>query len=160
MISYTFKDAPLRVYGVPHFEKTQELRRLPDELLDHPDMANIKLHKLGLRAVGGRIRFRTDSKKLLVKLDIVPTFDVGMSLWASQAAYVYAGENGKERFIGLVAGAKYEDAVFEKTLDLSGAMEDVTVYLPRNVHVNNIEFGFDGGAAVVAPTPYGSEEPM
>lgn len=157
---YSYKDAPLRVYGVPHFEKTRELRRLPDEILDLPEMANIKLHKLGLRAVGARVRFRTNSPKISIKLEIEPTFDIGMSLWASQAAYVYAGENGKERYVGLVAGAKYEDAAFEKTLDKGEGMEDVTVYVPRNVHVNNIVFGFEDDATIEPPTPYRYENPI
>ena len=157
---YTHKDAPMRVYGVPHFEETQELRRLPDEVLDLPEMANIKHHKLGLRTPGARIRFRTDSQHVNLKLDIVPSFDIGMSVWATQAAYVYAGENGKERFVGLVAGAKYEDAVFEKMLDKGEGMEDVTVYLPRNVHVNNVEIGVDDGATVEPPTPYRYEKPI
>ena len=157
---YTYKDAPLRVYGVPHFERTQQLRRLPDEVLELPEMADIKRHKLGLRAVGARLRFRTDSRHLNVKLHIQPSFDVGMSLWATQAAYVYAGENGKERFVGLVAGAKYEDAVFEKTLNKGEGMEDVTVYLPRNVHVEQMEIGFDDEATVAPPTPYRYEKPI
>ncbi|MBO5897735.1 MAG: hypothetical protein J6R04_01860, partial [Clostridia bacterium] len=157
---YHYQDAPLRVYGVPHFERTHELRRLPDELLDLPEMANIKHHKLGLRATGARVRFRTNSQHVTVKLSIDPSFDIGMSLWAAQAAYVYVGPQTALRYLGHVAGNRYEDASFEKTLGKSGEMEDVTVYLPRNVHVNALEIGIDDGAEIEAPTPYKYEKPI
>lgn len=157
---YRYQDAPLRVYGVPHFERTHELRRLPDELLDLPEMANIKHHKLGLRATGARVRFRTNSQHVTVKLSIDPSFDIGMSLWAAQAAYVYVGPQTALRYLGHVAGNRYEDASFEKTLGKSGEMEDVTVYLPRNVHVNALEIGIDDGAEIEAPTPYKYEKPI
>lgn len=157
---YSYKDAPLRVYGVPHFEKTRELRRLPDELLDHPDMASIKHHKLGLRATGARLRFRTNSRHVTVKMNIDPGFDVGMSLWAAQAAYVYYGPQSDLRYAGHVAGNKYEDATFEKTLNKSADMQDVTVYLPRNVHVNDMEIGIDDDAVIEPPTPYKYETPI
>ena len=160
MKTYTHLDAPLRVYGIPHFEKTRELRRLPDELLDRPEMANIKHHKLGLRSVGARVRFRTDAATFKVKLTIEPSFDIGMSVWATQAAYVYAGPQNSLRMLGIVAGPNYQAAQFEKEINKGDGMEDITIYLPRNPRTLNIEIEFEDSATVEAPTPYKYETPI
>lgn len=160
MKTYSYKHAPLRVYGIPHFDRTQELRRLPDELLDRPEMANIKHHKLGLRSVGARVRFRTDARVFKVTLTVEPVFDIGMSVWASNAAYVYIGPQSDLRMADIVAGPNYEATQLEKEIRKGEGMEDVTIYLPRNAHTLNVEIEMDEGAAVEAPTPYRYETPI
>lgn len=157
---YTHKDAPLRVYGIPHFEQTRELRRLPDELLDRPEMANIKLHKLGLRSVGARVRFRTDACSFKVRMTIEPAFDIAMSVWAADAAYVYAGPQNDLRMLGIVAGPNYEATQLEQEINKGEGMEDITVYLPRNARTLGVEVEFEDDATVEAPTPYKYETPI
>ncbi len=160
MKTYTHLDAPLRVYGIPHFEKTRELRRLPDELLDRPEMADIKRHKLGLRSVGARVRFRTDARTFKVKLTIEPAFDIAMSVWAADAAYVYVGPQDSLRMVGIVAGPNYEATQLEKEIVKGEGMEDITVYLPRNARTLSVAVEFADDASVEAPSPYKYEKPI
>ena len=158
MKSYSYKQDPIRVFGVPHFEKTGELRRLSDELLEQLPL--IRERKLGLRTPGARIAFRTDSANILIKMTVVPTFDIAMSVWATAAAYVYVGDRSTMRYAGYVAPKTYDDAVFEGNIRKAARMEDVTIYLPRNVHVDDVEITLQDAASIEAPTPYRYERPI
>lgn len=155
---YSYKQAPIRVFGVPHVEQTGELRRLPDELLEQLPL--IKERKLGLRTPGARIAFRTNSKNIHIEMTVIPAFDIAMSVWANSAAYVYVGDRATMRYAGHVAPKSYEQAKFEGEVRKSGEMEDVTVYLPRNVHVDDVTIGLDDGATLEPPTPYRYGKPI
>ena len=158
MTSYSYKQVPIRVFGVPHFERTGELRRLPDGLLEQLPL--IKERKLGLRTPGARILFRTNSKSIHIKMTVVPAFDIAMSVWANSAAYVYVGDRPTMRYAGHIAPKSYEQAEFEGEVRKSGEVEDVTVYLPRNVHVADVTVGLEDGALLEPPTPYRYESPI
>ena len=58
MKEFTYKDYPIKVFGIPHFEKHKTLERLPSELLEKIP----SLSFLGRRPMGARLGFRTDSK--------------------------------------------------------------------------------------------------
>lgn len=158
MKSYSYKQAPIRVFGVPHFDRTGELRRLSDELLRQLPLINER--KLGLRTPGARIAFRTNSKSIYIKMIVVPTFDIAMSVWATAAAYVYVGDRPTMRYAGHVAPKTYEQAEFEGTVRKSGDMDDVTIYLPRNVHIDDVVIGLDDDATIEPPTPYRYDKPI
>ena len=149
---FTYKDEPIKVFGVPFFEQRQTLYRLPDELIEKlPDNYNT----LGKRCPGSRIGFRTDATEFELELTLETlSFDIAMSIYSCQAAEVHIGQRGKARYAALVTPPDYETRTFSKKIYKSAEMEDVMIYLPRNEAVIDLKITFPDDAAVEAPTPY------
>ena len=157
MKEFTYKDYPIKVFGIPHFEKHKTLHRLPDELIEKIT----GLSFLGRRPMGARLGFRTDSEKVKIKIEFETlSVDIGMSIYACQSAFVFVGQRQSSRFLGLANPDNYESKVLEKTFKKSKVMEDVTVYLPRNEIIKNVWISVDDSAAIEEPTPYKYSKPI
>ena len=156
-MTLTFRDAPLKVFGVPEYDRTGELRRLPDEVI----AATAVSEKLGLRCPGARLGFRTDSESFTVHITFKTLeIDKGMSIYASQSASVFIGPHAESRFAGLVCPPDYETLSFEKAFKKAPKMEDVLIFFPRNELIENISVTFAEGSEVLAPTPYRIAPPV
>ena len=157
MQTYTLFDKPLQVSGVPFFEASRRLTRLPEELLaQFPHLAHI-----GRRCPGGRVAFATDSPSFTVKVALKTlAVDAGMSLFASQSAHIMVGQRENARHLGIVNPPDYETLVFQRSFQKSPQMEQITVYFPRNEQLENIVISVEDGATVTAPTPYRYEKPV
>ena len=157
MKTYTYKDEPIRIYGLPEFEKTKRLTRLPDELIEKLPV----LEHLGRRCPGARMEFRTDAAELTVKLEFKTlAVDVGMSLYHCQSAFVQVGEHTEAKFIGLVNPPDYSTKTVEKTFKLSGEMQSVTVWIPRNEQMECVSISVPDEATVTAPNGYKYAKPI
>lgn len=148
---FSIKDEPIKVLGVPFFDKTGELTRVPDDVIER--VPTLAFH--GRRVPGGRICFRTDSKRIGVRAKF-KTFsvDVGMSIFASQSFAIFVGERMTSRFIGLIHPRNYEEKEFFGSCEKEGVMEEVTILLPRNEIIESVYIELDDEAKIEAPTPY------
>ena len=157
MREFTYKDYPIKVFGIPHFEKRKTLKRLPDELIEKIP----SLDFLGRRPMGARLGFRTNSQNVTLKIEFETlSVDVGMSIYSCQSAYVFAGDRQTSRYLGLLPAYNYESKVCEKTFTKSGEMEDVLIFLPRNEIIKNVWVYIDDQAEIKEPTPYKYEKPI
>lgn len=148
-------DGKIKLHGIAHFNG--DYIRLPEEV-----RAKINLDPyLSRRTPGVRIRFKTDSEQIYVKIvfeDIHP--DAGMSVMAAQSAAVYKGEVNSAVFMGIVRPENYSQKEFEKTFEKEKILEDITVYLPRNEHIAEVTVGIDDGAVLEEATPYRDGKPI
>ena len=157
MIAYSAFDIPSMVFGIAGFEKRKSFARLPDDVI----AAVPSLEFLGRRSPGGRICFKTNSKRLLVKLEYETlTPDIGMSIYACQSAFVYRGARKDLKLLGLVTPKGYDTKVFEKEFTLSGQTEEITIILPRNEIIKSIDILIEDEASLLAPTPYKYSKPI
>ena len=155
--TFTYRDEPMKVFGVPEYDRTGELRRLPDEII----AATAVSEKLGLRCPGARLGFRTDSENFTVRITFKTLeIDKGMSIYAAQSASVFIGPHSESRFAGLVSPTDYKNYSFEKTFTKANTMEDILIFFPRNELIEDISVTFDEGSEVLAPTPYRIEPPI
>ncbi|MBR5868259.1 MAG: hypothetical protein IKZ21_02330, partial [Clostridia bacterium] len=67
---------------------------------------------------------------------------------------VAIGPRKTSRFAALVYPPDYQTLTYEKTVTKSPEMEDVTLWIPRNEVIVNLELEFPDDARVEAPTPY------
>lgn len=151
MKEFSFRQEPFKVFGVPFFEKTGSLERVPA----HVREAVPSLEFLGRRSNGARIGFRTNSKNITVKL-VFETLspDIGMSLYACQSACVFAGGHTDSRYLGMVVPPNYETKVVTKNFEKGDALEDILIFIPRNEILADITISLDDGAELLPPTPY------
>lgn len=157
MKEYTYRDYPIKIFGIAHFDKHKSLRRLPDELLEKIP----SLSFLGKRVPGARLCFRTNSEKFKIKFEFETlSVDIGMSLYACQSAFVYVGNRQTSTFYGIVNPYNYESKCFENTFTKSDKMEDITVFLPRNEIIKNVSVFIEDNAEIEPPTPYKFSKPI
>ena len=158
MKTYSYRDAPLKIFGLAEFDKNQRLTRLPDEVIAQVP----SLNHYGRRCPGARLCFRTDSRSFTVRIVFETlSVDVGMSIYNCQSAFVFAGEKSTCRYLGIVHPTSYENKDFLATFDKgNGEMEDIIVWLPRNEILANVEVYIDGNAEIEAPTPYKYSTPV
>ncbi len=151
MKTFSIKDEPRKVCGIPFWEEKKIFERLPIELRE--SLPNLEF--LGRRCPGARVGFRTDAVEFTLKVafkTLIPDF--GMSLYACQSVAVMIGERQNARFYGLAFPTDYNTLVFEKTFEKSSQMEEVTLWLPRNEELESVEISFPDEARVESPTPY------
>ena len=150
MKRYYFTDAPIKIFGVPHFEEKRTLRRLPDDLA-----ALLSWAKVGMRTPGARMCFRTDSPTLRIGVELETLHvDIGMSLYTCQSAHVLIGEHTSPHYLGLVYPKNYEEKTYEREFGKAPVMEDVTIFLPMGELVKTVWVEVEDTATVEAPTPY------
>ena len=61
MARYDFRQKPFRLYGVPFFDSTGKLERVPEDVAKQCNDGVVTLSK---RCPGARLRFCTDSRKI------------------------------------------------------------------------------------------------
>lgn len=157
MKKYYFNEEPLKIFGVPFFDKTGRLERLPKEVRDSVP----SLSFLGRRVPGARLCFRTNSKQMKVHVEYEKIeFDVGMSIFQGDSAFVFIGDRTESYYAGHVFPNTYDDVCADRTFEKSDKMEDVTIYLPRNPVTTSISIEVEDDALVLPPTPYRYEKPI
>ena len=150
MKSYNFKDNPLELYGVPFWKQTGQLRRLPDSVIEN--VPSLKF--LGKRCPGARLCFRTDAKDITVRITLETLkVDVGMSIYACQSAAVLIGKRENAHFAGLISPPDYNTMTFEKRIRKEKEMEDVTIFLPRNEIIADVNIIVPDESRIESPTP-------
>ncbi len=150
-MKFTYKDKPIKVFGVPNIEKSQKFERLPKELREK--LPNLEF--LGRRTPGARIGFRTDAPTFTVRVELETLSpDIGMSIYTCQSACVYLGARQKSKFLGIVNPKSYETKNFEKAFNKPEVMDEITIWLPRNEVISNVEIEIPDGYKIEAPTPY------
>lgn len=154
---YNYTEKPLKIFGVPEFEKTKKLQRLSNAVMQEvPSLAG-----LGRRCPGARLCFRTDSPFFTVKIEFETLYvDPGMSLYSAQSAFVFIGERTHSQYVGCVFPPNYENKIFSRKFNKNETMEEVTVWLPRNERIANIEIEIADGAKIEEPTPYIYAKPI
>lgn len=148
---YNWKDRPIKVYGIPFFDKTHKAERLPEDIRKQIP----SLEFLGRRCSGARVAFKTNSEKFTVKIKL-ETFnvDIGMSIYACQSGVVMIGNRQNPFFAGLVNPKEYGQKEYEREFTKTNQLEDVTIYLPRNEVIEDVEILIEDDASILAPTPY------
>lgn len=154
-----FKEEPFKIYGVPFFEQTKVLRRLPEDVADKvPALTSWNLNR---RCPGARLCFKTNSSEFTVKITFEGmSVDPGMSIFACQSASVLIGERQNPRFAGLISPKNYDTLTFEGTIKKSSDMENITIFLPRNEVIKDIELYFEDDAKIEEPIPYIDKKPI
>lgn len=158
-LHYTQK--PIKIFGVPHFEKTKKLQRLPLETAKKYEGVLQCFPKVGIRCPGARMCFRTNSKKFKIGITLETlSFDIAMSIFACQSAHILIGERKNARFAGLAFPKNYTQKSFEGEFTKSEETEDITVFLPTAEIISDAWVEIEDNAVILPPTEYKYAKPM
>lgn len=157
MKTYSIFEKPIKVFGLPNFEKDKKLTRLPDDVIEKVP----SLDFLGRRCPGARIGFKTNSKTIGVRAKFKTLSpDIGMSIYSCQSFHVFAGDKQNSRFLGLMAAYNYESLEMERQLKKDSVMEEILILLPRNEILENVEIFIDDDAEILPPDDYKYSKPI
>ncbi|MBR4950123.1 MAG: hypothetical protein IKZ25_05035 [Clostridia bacterium] len=162
---YDFAKEPFKIYGV--FKEDGAYTRLPAQVAKS---VSEKVYNLRNFATGGRVRFRTNSRYVAIKIFFgfvarLPLFPLsgtaGLDMFVSD-------DKGKNRYIGAFIPALNLDKDFESVIDIKPdvmgsserKMRDITIHLPLCSCVKDLYIGLEDDAELLEPTPYRFEEPI
>ncbi len=156
---FKLTDKPIKVFGVPFFDKTNKLERLPSHLRE--SLTDSRMSFLGRRCPGARVCFRTNSKTITLKMVFETLkFDIALALYCCQSAEVFFGDRKNSRFAGLLVPSDYDTMVVEKTFTKKDDEEEVTIWLPRNEILADFTIAIEDGTTIEAPTQYENPLPI
>lgn len=148
-------ESPVRIFGLPGIRECGEYARASSDLYGKVSAAvDASIGK----AVGGRVRFRTNSEKIFIKIELKTlNVDFCIPLCGSAGADVYTGDGV---FLGVVCPTNYRDKVSERCFVKPAGTEDIIINLPRNEAVQSVTIGIEDGAEIYEPTPYTISKPI
>lgn len=144
--------APFQRVGFPWFKRDRVYRRMPKRpAWPLPEAVDV----LANHTAGGQIRFRTNSRRLVLRtrLTAPPLMD-HMAVTGQGGFDCYLGTVGRQRYLGSArfkVGARvYESILFELP---EATMRQVTINFPLYAGVKKVLIGLDQGARVRPPPP-------
>ncbi len=153
-------EPPLRLYGLAVADGAgRRFWRLPPHMLEKMPQYEF----LGRRCAGGRVRFATDSPRVLVRMTLdASREDINIPLSGSAGADVYLGSGRSSVYLGYIAPDVHtaREITVEKVFKKGNDLETVTVNLPRNDLLLGLEIGVEEQAVFQEAPDYRTEEPV
>ncbi len=153
---YDARECEADISGLYHKGEDGIFCRLPESIL--PPLSD-GIKQLAYHTAGGKVRFRTDSPYVAVKVELRSGFYMRhMPLSGSSGCDIYEGRGENSRFVKMASPNTVLDLVYEDGDMLlpiaEGELRDITVTLPLYNGINAIYIGIKSGCRLVAPTPY------
>lgn len=157
----SWKSEPFKLYGVRYDQERQLFYRLPSSIASQLSAA---IQTLCLETSGGRLAFRTNSKKLGLKC-IIPCNWImqHMPLTGSSGFSVYV--DGKFRAKAAPVWTDYIDAkdsefTTEIILGENEEIKNVTLYFPLYSKVKDVSISLDNNCQLLPPNEYTYKKPI
>lgn len=156
---YSLEESGAEVCGLHHKGENGVFCRLPQELL--PSLSE-NIQNLAYHTAGGRVRFRTDSPFVGIKVKLRSGFYMRhMPLSGSSGCDIYVGRGSKTHHVRMACPIttdkiEYEDGAFVEPPPgvPERIMRDITVTLPLYNGITEISIGIDKDSTILPPTPY------
>ena len=153
----------LGLEGFPwHKENEHIFTRLPERVL--PDL-NENLQNLAKHTAGGVIRFRTDSKAILLKGNYYPFWIMHHMAITGQAGFdIVQWENGRGVFLGNLQidsiPVAEKNFSFEFSRALPEGMHEYRIFMPLYSGIESLQIGLSEGATIEKAPIHKVEKPI
>lgn len=155
---FNCQENPFSIHGLAECTK-ERFWRLPEEIID---TISEGVGSLAKHTAGGRIRFRTDSPQVALRVQLLNQGIMAHMPRSGQSGcdlYLGAGKGIRYRMTAMPA-ADQDNLSYEALLVKSESMEDVTINLPLYNGVVAVYIGLNSGAKVEEATPYKIATPI
>lgn len=153
MCFYSADSNPFCIHGV--FKENEKYRRIPEKVAKSVSDGVSALHT---NTAGGRVRFRTDSKRiaLIAKMDGIGKMS-HFALTGSAGFDMYIDD----RYVGSFIPPFDISSGYESCLNLhSEQMKNITINFPLYSNLNDLYIGIDEGSTIQSPVPYRHIKPI
>ena len=154
MKSYKLNHEAVEVCGLDIVDVENHIyRRLPEE---ETSQVNDIVHRRSATPAGGRVRFRTNSKKLRLEMQLETlTVDPFIPVCGSAGADIFLGSGMASRYLGILfPGDNYTNKTPTAELYLDGNMNQLTINLPRNEIMSDFTISIEDDAEILPPLPF------
>lgn len=157
---YNLSEAAISTHGLNHVDfERDELWRLDPEIMDSmPQYA-----ETGRCALGGRIRFATDSPTIVIRYKLLTeAVDIAMGLPAAAGIDIYIGSGLNARYAGYIAPKAYNyvNTTIEGRIQKNPKLETITINLPRNEAIAAVEIGIEDNRQLTSAPNYRYMDPI
>ena len=153
---YKVWETPFKVYGLYGDIEKNGFRRLPEEVARNTSSEVLRLHK---HTTGGRIRFRTDSDVIVMRIKGQYYMTHHTTAMMRHGADLYIDYPGASVFTGSIKPNETDE--YEEKVSMPEGEHDVTVYLPLFGTVTEFEIGLCEGASLKEHSkPYRNDLPV
>ena len=157
-------DEPFKLYGFYNPYEEKAFKRLPTEVAMK---LNVNVQELYKNTSGGRIRFRTDSEKILLR-SIISEITIAdhMPKTGVTCFDLYIdGEYKKSFRHGSMGGLKASDVedpnVYDSNISLGDRkMRDILINFPLYNDIDDVFIGLESDATIEAPKEYTIQKPI
>jgi hypothetical protein len=155
-------DAPFEIRGLANPDESGKLYRVPESVFP---MMSDSLSYLSKCTAGGRVRFKTNSPYIIVKVELMEGDKImpHMPVTGISGVDLYAGSGENCRYKKTIIPpshwVKEYDGVYYTEIS-ENKLEDITLNLPLYNGVDNIYIGLKDGSVVEAPLPYSVDKPV
>ncbi len=156
---YNVRQEPFSIHGLYDAKNQKPFCRLPQDVA-FATSKNISILYLDLS--GGRVRFRTDSDTVAVKVERpVRERNVRVSPFVEFGFDFYMDTKFGQRFLASGRPSEAEDGKYVYTTKgLPDGEKEITVYLPAYGGIIDLEIGLREGATLSAHRPYTYTKPV
>ena len=155
---YDIKNEPFKIYGVYFSEEEGIFRRIPDDVAS---ATSDGVKGLAKHTAGGRVRFKTNSEKLVLK---VKNVDGGQMFHATPSMEygfdVYRNTDRGYKFLGTTKPSFANRTDYEAEFNLGAGEKELTIVFPLYGCVKSLEIGLCEAASLEAHRPYKYEKPV
>ncbi|MDR3165574.1 MAG: SGNH/GDSL hydrolase family protein [Synergistaceae bacterium] len=112
---------------------------------------------------GGRIRFKTDSPTIDIKITLdKPIFVPWASHYSTAGTDVYKIVDGERIWLATISPYSENERNLNQNITVGNGAEmtDIVIYLPQYAQIDNFEIGLEKGSHIASPTPYTIEKPI
>lgn len=155
---YNVENEPFKIYGVYKSESEGHFRRIP---ADVAKATNDGVYGLSRHCAGGRVRFKTDSARIVVKAKMI---DVGQMFHATPLMQygfdLYHDAPRGSRYLGTFKPVFGQRCDYTCELAVGAGEKELTLGFPLYGCVVSLEIGICEGASLSAHSPYKYEKPI
>ena len=155
---YDIKSEPFKTYGVYYSAEDGYYRRIPKSVAE---ATSDGVKGLAKHTAGGRVRFKTNSAKLVLKVEnleggqmfhATPLMEYGFD--------IYRLTDRGYQFLGATKPAFAARTNYELEFNMPKGDNELTVVFPLYGCVKSLEIGICEGASLEAHSPYKYEKPV
>ncbi len=151
---YDIKKEPFKIYGVSY--ENGQFRRLPEAIAKTVSEGVYGLH---MKTVGGRIRFKTNSKFVAVSLKVSNVHRTDLFAVTNTASCdIYVDNIFKGTFRAPFDVETEYEHIIENVTD--GTIKNISVSFPNFSYVSEMYIGLDENAELLPPENYKTETPV
>lgn len=135
-------------------------RRIPEEVARSVSESVYGLHAA---TTGGRVRFKTDSKFIALRVQTgVVKYDANTTVSACAGFDIYERTSGGQKFVKIVMAPFNFDETYDGIVrpPSAGVMTEYVINFPVTSEVRNLYIGIEKGAKLEKPESYKYEKPI
>lgn len=159
---YDVREEPFAVYGLYKYREESDFKRLPDNVAEATSKG---VAHLAYNTAGGRLRFSTDSDKIVIKADmpkgVYHSHKMSLIACGGFDLYVDDAESGLSRFHKIfLPQADFTDVYQAEVKFPTKKLRYITIHFPSYAAVKDLYVGIKKDAVIGKGLPYRDIAPI